>query len=76
MLLVVAACTILLAGGVLVGFASGRSKALARQAAEAAANAQAQLNLPLARLPMPDSAAAEQLLSDSTLPGTCRPSST
>jgi hypothetical protein len=61
-----AACAIILAGGVLVGFASGRSKAHAGQQ-QRAAGSQQQLNA--TQLPLPNSAAAQQLLADPLTPG-------
>lgn len=71
MLLVLAACAVILAGGVLVGYASGRSRALARQKADGAGADKAVVNqqLDLEQLPLPDSAAVQQWLAQPSTPG-------
>lgn len=67
MLIVLTACAAVLAVGVLVGYASSRGKLKHRQQTqqhEGGANAQR-----LPDLPLPDSAVAQQMLSDPATPG-------
>jgi hypothetical protein len=55
----------ILAGGALVGYASGRNKA----SPATASDSQQQQQLNGVQLPFPDSAAARQLLADPATPG-------
>lgn len=72
--LVLVCCSAVLAGGIAVGFASGKGKRNHAQGQAAAAGdstQQQQQLVKLAQLPLPDSAAASQLRADPALPGTC-----
>lgn len=72
-LLVVLACAGLLAGGLLIGYATGRKKAAAGQQSvgqlEAGSMKLQQQLMHAGQLPFPGSAAAVQLLADPSVPG-------